>query len=81
MLQSARPILLIYSGADRLRYQFAEHFESHYSAAIEPFRHLYAVHLIDNANHILSSSEWVSECVETAEQWLVKRYPQRASAA
>lgn len=81
MLESARPMLLIYSGADRLRYQFAEHFESHYSAAIEPFRHLYVVHLIDNANHILSSPEWVGECVETAEQWLVKRYPPRASAA
>jgi len=79
MLESSRPMLLIYSGADRLRYQFAEHFESNYAAAIEPFRHLYDVHLIHDANHVLSSPEWVAECVEAAEQWLVARYPQRAT--
>ncbi len=81
MLKSSKPMLLIYSGADRLRYQFAEHFESHHARAIEPFRHLYDVHLVEDANHVLSSPDWVRECVDTGEEWLIARYPQRATAA
>ena len=75
MLESSRSMLLIFSGADRLRYQFAENFESHHAERIQPFRHLYAVHLIKDANHVLSSPEWVNECIEAAADWLLAKYP------
>ena len=37
MLESARPMILFFAGADRLRYQFAENFESHHEARIRVF--------------------------------------------
>jgi len=77
MLESSRPMILFFSGADRLRYQFAENFESHHEARIRNLRHLYEVHLIPNANHVFSDSTWVAELLERAERWLNVRYPSR----
>jgi hypothetical protein len=75
MLESARPMILFFAGADRLRYQFAENFESHHEASIRDLRHLYEVHLIPDANHVFSDPAWVAELLEVAEPWLIKRYP------
>jgi len=75
MLSTGRPMLLIFSGADRLRYQFAENFESHHAARLEPFQHLYEVHVIEKANHVLSSAAWVDELGDVAGRWLSSRYP------
>jgi pimeloyl-ACP methyl ester carboxylesterase len=77
MLESARPMILFFSGADRLRYQFAENFESHHEARLRNFRHLYEVHLIANANHVFSEPTWVAELLDAAERWLDARYPGR----
>lgn len=77
MLESARPMMLIFSGADRLRYQFAENFESHHEARLRNLRHLYEVHLIPNANHVFSEAAWVAELLDGAERWLTARYPAR----
>jgi len=40
MLDSGRPLMLFFSGADRLHAQFAENFEAHYYARLEQRRHL-----------------------------------------
>lgn len=77
MLKSARPMMLLFSGADRLRYQFAENFENHYEARIRQYRHLYQVHLIQNANHVLSEATWVTELLDVAERWLIEVYRHR----
>lgn len=77
MLESARPMILIFSGADRLRYQFAENFESHHDARIRSLRQFYEVHLIPNANHVFSESTWVAELLDDSERWLNARYPNR----
>jgi hypothetical protein len=68
-------MILFFAGADRLRYQFAENFESHHEASIRDLRHLYEVHLIPDANHVFSDPAWVAELLEVAEPWLIKRYP------
>lgn len=77
MLESSRPMILFFSGADRLRSQFAENFESHHEARIRSLRHLYDVHLVPDANHVFSESTWVAELLERAERWLTDRYPSR----
>lgn len=77
MLESARPMILFFSGADRLRYQFAENFESHHEARMRDLGHLYEVHLIPNANHVFSEAAWVTELLDGASRWLNVRYPPR----
>jgi uncharacterized protein len=74
MLQSSRPMLLIFAGADRLRSQFAEHFESHNEARLRDLRHVYEVHVIPEANHVFAEAASVSELLDVSERWLVARY-------
>ena len=75
MLESARPMILFFAGADRLRYQFSENFEGHHEARIRDYKHLYEVHLIPDANHVFSDPDWVAELLRVAERWLITRYP------
>lgn len=77
MLRSGRPMMLVFSGADRLRYQFAENFESHHEVKLRDLHHLYEVHLVPDANHVFSEAAWVSELLEVASSWLNVRYPAR----
>lgn len=77
MLESSRPLILIFGGADRLRYQFAENFESRHEARIRSLQHLYEVRVIPDANHVLSETRWVTELLDEAERWLLARYPSR----
>jgi hypothetical protein len=78
MLETGRPMLLLFSGADRLRAQFAENFEAHQADQLQRTRHLYDVHVIPEANHVLSDPAWVEELASTAEKWLADRYPDPA---
>lgn len=75
MLRSGRPMLLLFSGADRLHGQFQENFEAHHADRLAPFKHLYEVHVIANANHVLSDRAWVAESLQVASRWLDARYP------
>jgi predicted alpha/beta hydrolase len=75
MLGSNRPMLLLFSGADRLHGQFQENFEAHHAERLAPSRHLYEVHVVANANHVLADRAWVAESLQVAERWLDARYP------
>lgn len=79
MLESARTVLLVYSGADRLGYQFRETFEKQHGEKLRGWSHHYQVHFIERANHILSDTAWVAELCAVAEAWLVGHYGQVAS--
>ena len=80
MLESSRPMMLVFSGADRLHAQFSENFESHNEARIRNLRHLYSVQVIRQANHVLADPAWVDELLDIAERWLSGGYPARFSA-
>ena len=80
MLESSGPLLLVFSGADRLHAQFAENFESHNEARIRHLRHLYSVHVVPHANHVLSDPAWIAEMLDVGERWLTTRYPASLSA-
>lgn len=74
VLESNRPMVLIFSENDRLRLQFADHFERRHAVRIEPHRHMYEVHTIPRANHVLSDRDSVHELVRIASRWLTARY-------
>ena len=67
--------MLVFSEADRLRYQFGENFERNYADRIRHLRQLYKVHLIPKANHVLSDTSSVNELLEVAIRWLTMGYP------
>lgn len=75
MLESNRPMMLVFSENDRLRLQFADHFEQRHAARLQAKRHLYDVQVIPNANHVLSDQESVHELVRIAGSWLTTLYP------
>lgn len=58
---SSRKVLLIFSGADRLHWEFEEKYIQKYSQEFQKYRNNIDVHVIKNANHILSFTEWQDE--------------------
>lgn len=77
MLRSRRPMLLLFSGADRLHGQFQENFEAHHADDLGPLKQHYQVQVIPDANHVLSDPAWVAELLRAAGDWLDERYPTR----
>jgi hypothetical protein len=75
MLRTGRQIILIFSGADRWRWEFEEKFEEPNTGLLEPVRALYEKHTIPNANHILSDEAWLATALQLSEAWLHKLYP------
>lgn len=71
LLDSGRPALLVYSGGDRLQSQFEEKFEARHRARLGAARRGYELHTIAQANHIMSSPEWVDELCDVSERWLM----------
>ncbi|MET0167250.1 MAG: hypothetical protein ABW318_19885 [Vicinamibacterales bacterium] len=70
MLHSGRPALLAYSGADRLLSQFRERLELRHRRELKACAALYRVHVIEDANHILSDPSGVAELQDVAQRWL-----------
>jgi hypothetical protein len=75
LLRSGRPALLAYSGADRLLSQFRERLEERHRAELDACSARYRVHVIADANHILSDPSWVAELQDVAGRWLDEVFP------
>ena len=74
---SKRRMLLIFSGKDRLIWEFEEKFENRYRTQLEPLRDYFAVKRIENANHALTDPAWVREMLDMAAHWLDQVHPVR----
>lgn len=74
MTSSGRPLLLIFSGADRLNWEFQEKFIPRYGERLKTVSHMYDLHVIPEANHILSFREWEKEMLDMARDWLTRRF-------
>lgn len=70
MLDTARPLLLVFGGADRLYWEFQEKFVARHAARLERVRSGYDVHVVPNANHVLSLREWQQEMLDASTRWL-----------
>lgn len=58
---SNRKVSLIFSGADRLHWEFEEKYKQSYAPEFHKFINNIGIHIIKNANHILSFKEWQDE--------------------
>lgn len=74
MLQQSKKMLLVYSGGDRLLWEFKEKFENIYKSHLSDYSHIYEPHTIPDANHILSLSEWEESMHKLVEEWLQKNF-------
>ena len=75
---SGRRMLLIFSGRDRLQWDFEEKFRDRHLAQLEPLREYIEMHTIADANHILSDPAWVREMVALSSAWLDRVHPSSA---
>lgn len=74
---SRRRMLLIFSGRDRLQWDFEEKFRDRHLAELAPLRDYFEMHTIADANHILSDPAWVREMVTLSRSWLDRVHPAR----
>ena len=74
MLDSARPMLMIFGGADRLQFEFEEKFLARHRERLARSSALYDVHVVKDANHVLSTREWQNEMLDVTSQWLGRHF-------
>jgi len=67
---SDRKIFLIFSGSDRLFWEFEEKFKNPYNNDIEKHKENYQIDIINEANHIFSFKEWQQEMLDKSCSWL-----------
>jgi uncharacterized protein len=70
LMQRSRPALLIFSGADRLQFEYQEKFVALWREPLEKFTGLLRVDVIPNANHVLGDPDWIRQAREITAQWL-----------
>lgn len=70
MLETSRPMLHIFSGNDRLAWEFEEKFVEPNQQALKKYSSLYQVYNLENANHILSHPDWFNEMLRLSCNWL-----------
>lgn len=68
MLQSGRRVIFIFSGSDRLQWEFEEKFAENFNLA--QWRGLFQKHTIPEANHVFSFTEWQESMLDIACGWL-----------
>lgn len=74
MTSSSRKILLVFSGSDRLGWEFEEKFALPYKERLDGLQQSYELHTILDANHILSFPEWQDEFFSITTNWLIEKY-------
>lgn len=67
-------LLLVFSGADRLAWEFEEKFSQPYRKQIDRVNDRIQIQSIPMANHILSDAVWRQEMQETADGWLAQYF-------
>lgn len=70
MLETGRPMLHVFSGSDRLAWEFKEKFQDRHSGRLARHQDLLEIHVIDKANHILAHPEWFGQMLTLTGAWL-----------
>lgn len=74
LLSGRRPILLIFGGQDRLRWEFQEKFVDRHGEALSRLPQTFQVHSVEGANHVLSLWEWQREMLDVSTRWLQRHF-------
>lgn len=72
MLETGRPMLHIFSGSDRLAWEFKEKFQDRHPDRLARNRDKIEVHVIDKANHILAYPDWFNQMLALSSDWLCR---------
>jgi len=75
LLRTGRPALLLFSEADRLRWEYQEKFAQPWADALQPYKKLLSTAVIANANHVLGDPASVSEARRLTGAWLDANFP------
>lgn len=81
LLSAGCSLLLIFSGADRLYWEFREKFYEMHKADVDSHSGLMDVRVIEEANHILTFREWQREMLDACASWLESRFGKGSFAA
>jgi pimeloyl-ACP methyl ester carboxylesterase len=73
-LVSTRPILLIFSEADRLYSIYQERFAQPHQASLRQHQDKFEIHVVKDANHIFSLPEWEEGMFGHVASWLDCHY-------
>jgi uncharacterized protein len=76
MTRSDRKILLIFSGSDRLFWDFDEKFAQPYARELGEVSQAYDLHVIKDANHVFSFREWEADMLCLVTNWLQANFGQ-----
>jgi hypothetical protein len=71
---SSKKVLLIFSEADRLYWEFEEKYMASYKNEFEKYKRNIEIFIAKDANHIFSFKEWQDEMLNTSCAWLNKYY-------
>lgn len=71
---SSRKILLIFSEADRLYWEFEEKYIRQYGEELKKYRKNIEIKITQNANHIFSFNEWQSDMLNESCSWLSNNF-------
>ena len=74
MLATQRPMLLIFGGSDRLRWDFEEKFLQRHPEKLAALPRTYQLHVIEHANHVLSFEAWQQEMLAVSRAWLADHF-------
>lgn len=74
MLRRKHPMLLVFGGADRLHFEFEEKFLARHAERLQALPATCEVHVIERANHVLSSDAWQREMLEVSNRWLEQHF-------
>jgi len=75
MLRERSPVLLLFSGADRLEWELREKFVEPWAHALESLAGSLTIETIPAANHVLGHPAWVAEARQRTASWLDSRFP------
>lgn len=75
MFMRRHPVLMVFSGADRLHWEYLEKFSDPHAALLAPHRHQLDVCVVERANHVLTFGEWQDEFFGHCERWLTSHFP------
>ncbi len=74
MVKRGGRMLLVFSGADRLGWEFEEKFVAPNRAALEPYRDRFQVRTVEDANHVFTLREWQDEMLIHLRAWFQRNY-------
>ena len=74
LLGAGHPALMVFSGADRLHWEYEEKFARPWAAPLARHAQLLDLALIPNANHVLSDPAWMEQARNVTAQWLDQRF-------